>query len=136
MRGIHAFLKDLANTSAADKVDFALIYVAEAHATDVWPIRSSRANGDRGPVNIPSHKDDHERAIAAASFVEDFDMGDRFRVFVDPLPSEEFEKAYAPWPVRIFCLDGAKLSYISEPSNAEVPIWELQAWLLERSLVA
>jgi len=116
-------------------VDFLLVYVAEAHATDLWPIRCSRANGDRGPVNIPSHQDDSDRALAAAQFVKNFGLQDNFRVFVDPLPDEEFEKNYAPWPVRIFCLDGDKLSYISEPSDAEVPIWELQHWLLQRSLV-
>lgn len=125
----------MVNSSAAEHVDFLLVYVAEAHATDVWPIRSARANGNRGPVNIPTHKDDNERALVATRFRKDFGLADRFRVFVDPLPEEEFEKAYAPWPVRIFCLDGAKLSYISEPSDAEVPIWELQGWLSERSLI-
>lgn len=136
MRGIAAFLNDIAKSSAKAEVDFILVYVAEAHATDLWPIRSSRANADRGPVNIPSHQNDNERASVAARFVDDFGMRDHFRVFVDPLPEEEFEKAYAPWPVRVFCLDGDKLSYISEPHDAEVPVWELQAWLLERGLIA
>lgn len=110
------------------------VYVAEAHATDLWPIRSSRANGDRGPVNIPTHQDDQQRALAAKHFASDFGMTD-FSIFVDPLPDEEFEKAYAPWPVRIFCLDGHKLSYISEPNNAEVPVWELGDWLIKRALI-
>jgi len=118
-------------------VDFVLVYIAEAHATDLWPIRSSRANGARGPVNIPSHQNDEERALVAMRFANDFGLStDRFRVFVDPLPDEQFEKAYAPWPVRIFCLEGAKLSYVSEPSNAEVPIWELQSWMIQRGLSA
>jgi hypothetical protein len=121
--------------SVTDQLDFALMYVAEAHATDLWPIRSSRANGSRGPVNIRSHQDDEERAVVATRFVNDFGMRD-FRIFIDTLPNEEFEKAYAPWPVRIFCFDGTKLSYISEPHHAEVPIWELQAWMLERNLLA
>lgn len=120
----------------AAKVDFVLVYVAEAHATDVWPIRSSRANGTRGPVNIPSHQDDTERAMVATRFVTDFELRGAFRVFVDPLPEEEFEKAYAPWPVRVFCLDGDKLSYVSAPEDGEVPIWKVQAWLLERALLA
>lgn len=127
-------MNDLAKT-ASDQVDFALVYVAEAHATDLWPIRSSRANGDRGPVNIPTHQSDQERADAAARFATDFGIHERFRVYIDPLPAEEFEKAYAPWPVRVFCLEGDRLSYVSEPHNAEVPIWELQGWLLERSLI-
>lgn len=112
------------------------MYVAEAHATDVWPIRSSRANGDRGPVNIASHQNDNERALAAARFASDFGMRAHFQVFVDPLPDESFERAYAPWPVRIFCLEGDRLSYVSEPSNAEVPVWELQGWLLEHGLIS
>jgi len=116
-------------------VDFCLVYIAEAHATDKWPIRSARANGNRGPVNIPSHQDDKERALVATRFARDFEVHKSMRVFVDPLPDEEFEKSYAPWPVRIFCLEGNNLSYISEPNNAEVPIWEVQAWLQERALV-
>lgn len=123
-----------ANTTASDQVDFTLMYVQEAHATDLWPIRSSRANGSRGPVNIPSHQDDDERATVATRFVNDFGMRN-FRLFIDTLPDEEFEKAYAPWPVRVFCFDGQKLSYISEPHNAEVPIWEVQGWMLERNLL-
>lgn len=117
-------------------MDFTLVYVAEAHATDLWPIRSSRANGNRGPVNIPSHQDDQERSLAAARFVRDFEVSKLFRIFIDPLPHEEFEKAYAPWPVRIFCLEGTKLSYVSEPNDAEVPIWEVEHWLRQHMLNA
>lgn len=123
-----------ASTTVADQVDFVLMYVAEAHATDLWPIRSSRANGSRGPVNIPSHQDDEERAVVATRFVNDFSMRN-FRLFIDTLPNEEFEKTYAPWPVRIFCFDGSKLSYISEPHDAEVPIWDVQGWMIARHLL-
>jgi len=117
-----------------DKVDWLMVYVAEAHATDVWPIRSSRCNGDRGPVNIATHKDDTARALAGARFVDDFEM--TFRLFVDPLPSEEFEKNYAPWPVRLYCLENDKLSYISEPENGEVPIERLMGWLMEKGVMS
>lgn len=129
-------MKELAEKAPADKVDFVLVYVAEAHATDKWPIRSSRANADRGPVNIPSHNNDQERAEVAARFTRDFNLDTCFRVSIDPLPAEEFENAYAPWPLRIFCLDGTKLSYISEPDDAEVPIEDLWQWLIERGLSA
>ncbi len=30
----------------------AIVYIAEAHATDEWPISSARANGGRGPVCV------------------------------------------------------------------------------------
>lgn len=122
------------DSSKADQVDFVWVYVAEAHADDVWPIRSARANGNRGPVNIPSHRDTKERAVVASRFANDFEITERFRMFVDPLPDEPFEQAYAPWPLRIYCLEGDKLSYISEPQNAEVPIWELAAWLMQFDL--
>lgn len=128
-------MNDLAAAADPTLVDFNLVYVAEAHATDVWPIRSSRANGNRGPVNFASHKDDTERASVATQFVNDFGLQSNFKVYVDPLPTEDFEKAYAPWPVRIFCLDGHKLSYISEPHDAETPVFEVQRWLIERTLI-
>ena len=32
------------------RVRFVMVYVAEAHAEDEWPISSSRFNANRGPV--------------------------------------------------------------------------------------
>lgn len=128
-------MNDLAISADSTLVDFLLVYVAEAHATDLWPIRSSRANGDRGPVNFASHKDDTERASVATQFVNDFGLQSHFKLYVDPLPSEEFEKAYAPWPLRIFCLEGHQLSYISEPEDAQIPVAEVQDWLMKRKVV-
>lgn len=73
--------------------------------------------------------------MAATNFVQDFGLQDTFQVFVDPLPHEEFEKAYAPWPVRIFCLDGDQLSHIGQPHKGEVQPEEVHMWLIERGLL-
>ena len=36
--------------------DFAMLYIAEAHAQDEWPISSSRCNAQRGPVRLRTHR--------------------------------------------------------------------------------
>jgi hypothetical protein len=69
-------------------VDFVLVHIAEGHATDLWPIRSARANGARGPVNISSHQNDEERALVAMRFVKDFNLSNYslFPCFCEPPP--------------------------------------------------
>eukprot|EP00775_Hariotina_reticulata_P001421 gene1421-1763_t len=62
---------------------FAVVYVAEAHAEDEWPIKSSRYNLNRGPVLITQHRTTAERCAAAAAFSADFEL--RLPVLVDPM---------------------------------------------------
>lgn len=69
---------------------FVTVYVAEAHAQDEWPIRSSRYNGSRGPVLINQHRSTRERCAAAAAFAADF--GITMPVLVDPMPGKEQEE--------------------------------------------
>lgn len=44
---------------------FLMVYIAEAHAADEWPISSARFNEGRGAVNIKQHKSNEERIAAA-----------------------------------------------------------------------
>ncbi len=44
---------------------FLMVYIAEAHAADEWPISSARFNEGRGAVNIRQHKSNEERIAAA-----------------------------------------------------------------------
>ena len=51
---------------------FAMLYVAEAHAHDEWPINSSRCNGTRGPVCINAPGTTERRVELARAFASDF----------------------------------------------------------------
>ncbi|KAF8064545.1 Ank3 [Scenedesmus sp. PABB004] len=68
-------------------VSSVVVYIAEAHAEDEWPIKSSRFNGGRGPVCIPQHATTAARCVAAAAFAAAFGL--RLPLLVDPVPGEE-----------------------------------------------
>ena len=52
----------------------ALVYIAEAHAEDEWPVRSSRYNGGRGPVCLRQSATSAQRAAHAAAFAAAFGL--------------------------------------------------------------
>lgn len=129
------------------EVKWTIVYGAEAHATDEWPISSSRFNEDRGPVNIAQHKDTDERIAAAKMFVKDF-VVDWCQVVVDAVPGPnvkdrktlnniasiendgDFEQAYAPWPLRFYVIRNNKLVYIAYPQNCTYDVGELRRFVL------
>lgn len=92
--------------------DFAMVYIAEAHASDEWPIRSARSNRGRGPVNVKQPRHSKERLAHAQRLVRDFDLSDRDMAGMELLPllvdsleeGEPFETTFAPWPLRFFIL--------------------------------
>ena len=105
------------------RADWLFVYIAEAHATDEWPIASSRFNGTRGPVHLAQTRTLATRRAAAAAFARDFGLlnsgsgtvgakraaaaAAAVKVTValdDPERGEPFSQAFAPWPVRMFVL--------------------------------
>lgn len=108
--------------------DTVAVYVAEAHATDEWPISSARYNGARGPVCLTQARSQSERDAAAAAFCADFRPG-------FPLVSADidglFERTYHPWPIRFFVLDGRRLAFISDPVRCAPDLISLRNFLLE-----
>lgn len=106
------------------KLNFVSVYIAEAHAQDVWPISSARYNGERGPVLIPQPKSDVQRCALAAAYVRNFDYP--MPVIVDPV-TDDFERVFAPWPIRFYIVNAeGVLDYIPEPKNCEYSVEELR----------
>lgn len=96
------------------------VYIAEAHAMDEWPVLSGRFNRGHGPVIVdeqPTKASD--RCALARRFTHEFDMkldGADYEVVVDdPEKGEPFEKAYAPWPLRLYLVRGDVIEWIAEP---------------------
>ena len=146
------------SSSIGGRVSFAMVYVAEAHACDEWPIQSSRHNGDRGAVCIQQHKTTADRCAAAAVFIRDF--GVSMPVLVDPVPEQQqgtsssagrstddggssgvvgygtsgpFDAALAPWPLRFYVLDRkGVLRYKADPHDCQYDLFALQGWLDEQ----
>eukprot|EP01049_Picozoa_sp_SAG25_P004751 SAG25_NODE_306_length_10078_cov_13.534923_6_plen_185_part_00 len=130
---------------------FRLVYIAEAHATDEWPISSARYTTDGEPVQLRQPRTAAERIDAATRYQKAY--GITMPVFVDPpLPASmapqpssspgvgtrqqevvgitasfgadgAFEAAYAPWPLRFY---GCTLRQREEDSSvAGGPTWML-----------
>jgi len=112
-------------------VNFLFVYILEAHASDEWPIRSSRSVPNSQPVCIPQTKSIDQRKSAAQQFVNDFDL--KFPLVMDDPQTNQFEKEYAPWPLRIYIIDENKiLRYLAFPSDTMLELNELKYYLSSR----
>ena len=98
------------------------VYIAEAHAMNEWPLLSGRFNKGRGPVVIDQQPTiASERCALARRFAHDFDMDLQTASFDflvdDPEQGDPFEKRYAPWPLRLYLINGSKIEWIAEPRS-------------------
>jgi len=108
-------------------------YIAEAHAVDEWPVPSARFNGSRGVVTVSQPKTAQARCALARQFAADFRLSERLPLLVDDPTDEAFERAYAPWPLRLFLVgEDGRLIWLSEPDGDSFDgvIGELRALLL------
>lgn len=105
------------------------VYITEAHAVDEWPIASSRANAQRGAVHIKQATSNAERCQAAKSFVKDF--GFQMPMLVDTIDNE-FDRSYAPWPLRFYVFREGKVKYIAEPKDGRFDVADLRDALLNQ----
>ena len=88
--------------------DFAFVYIEEAHATDEWPISSSRYTPDNQIVSVEQPKLASERVKLAQRFMRTFGLGTEMKVLVDdPQNGNQFEAAYGKNMTIIFCLRNA-----------------------------
>ena len=122
------------------QADFRVVYVAEAHAEDEWPISSGRYTTDGCPISLKQPRSAEERIAAAAAFQRAY--GIDLTMFIDPpQPGSDgaFEAAYAPWPLRFYGCEGTAgqwiLRYIATPQQCEYSLADLRAWLM-RSVAA
>jgi hypothetical protein len=81
-----------------DRVAFRMVYVAEAHASDVWQL----AVNERDEVVYANPKTIAERNDLAVACVRNLNVG--FPAVVDGI-GDEVEAAYTAWPDRLVVLD-------------------------------
>lgn len=116
----------VANTDAGQRAaNWKFIYIAEAHAMDEWPVTSGRFNRGRGPVIIEKQpRTATHRCELARNFARAFDLefgrSNSIELLVDdPERGDLFEKEYAPWPIRLFLIDGSgKMEWIAQPKDS------------------
>ena len=105
-----------------------MVYIAEAHAADEWPINSRRCNGPGNEITKP--KTLSERCAAARRMLSTLPLGEGITVLADGL-DDAFLEAYAAWPVRLFGVrrDGT-LGIIAQPQQAAFQLPPLRDWIL------
>mmetsp|Transcript_59725 Transcript_59725/g.69819 ORF Transcript_59725/g.69819 Transcript_59725/m.69819 type:complete len:102 (+) Transcript_59725:1531-1836(+) len=84
---------------------------------DEWPVRSGRFH--RGPVVVEEQpRCASARCNLAQKFAAEFGIEDLRNWLVDDPEEEQFEEAYAPWPLRLWLIgsDG-KVRYAAEPKQ-------------------
>ena len=89
------------------EVAFRLVYIAEAHASDEWPIGAH--------IQQPQPRSTAERCGVARRRLAELGVA-RLPVLVDTAPDNAFGKAYASWPLRWFFLDGHTLTAVAQPN--------------------
>jgi len=88
------------------KVNFLLVYIAEAHATDVWPL------GNR--VCLPSHQTIEDRANAAKMLVSKYDC--KLPILLDTM-NDTFDKEFAIWPERYYVVRNGFIEHVFMPTH-------------------
>lgn len=89
-----------------DKVDFLMVYIREAHASDEWPLGKLKC--------IPQHKTLEDRIKVASELVEQY--GFTIHTVVDSIDNR-FNSEFHVWPERYFLFSGHSLEYVSQPST-------------------
>jgi peroxiredoxin len=104
-----------------NQVDFLIVYITEAHPSDVWQMQSNI----KDKVVFASPKDEEERALLAGACVR--------RLGIDiPAVIDEFgnstERAYTGWPDRLYLIDASgRVAYKSKPGPFGFKSDELRA---------
>ena len=91
------------------KVAFLVVYILEAHPSDVWQMQSNLKDN----VVFASPKNLEERGLVAGSCVRK--LGIKFPAVLDEFGNST-EQAYTGWPDRLYLIDtGGHVVYKSKP---------------------
>ena len=77
---------------------FYVVYIQEAHPTDLWQLPSNIKDG----VLFASPRSDEERASTAVACMRN--LGIRIPAILDQI-NDSTERAYTAWPDRMFIVD-------------------------------
>ena len=108
-----------------------LVYIAEAHAADEWPINSSRCSGPANSVLRPTSL--AERRAVAERMLGALPCLAPLPLLVDGM-DDAFLETYAAWPIRVYGVarreGGLRLELIAQPDGAMFALPPCRDWLL------
>jgi type I thyroxine 5'-deiodinase len=112
-----------------NQVEFLVVYITEAHPTDVWQMESNI----KDKVLFASPRSEEERAFVAGACVRK--LGIEIPAVLDEFGNST-ESAYTAWPDRLYLIDRAgKVTYKSKPGPFGFKPDDLQA-ALRRTVTA
>ena len=121
LKDIHKLSIELSN-----KANFKIVYITEAHASDVWPISSSRYSYDGNDVNIKTPKTTEERIKIASEFCINYEI--TIPIYVDGI-DDNFEKIMAPWPIRFYIIKNGIIKFIAQPEKCSYDISQIRNFI-------
>jgi hypothetical protein len=101
----------------------ALVYVAEAHARDEWPVGPTLSFTDAPKVL--------SERLKLAGDVQGRLYGTGTTPILVDLMADAFLETLAAWPIRFFVVHHGRLQFISQPQEEECLhlVEDLTAWL-------
>jgi len=91
----------------SQNIDFVVVYIAEAHASDAWPLGKF--------VNIPNHTCVADRK-KASTVLRDQGLSSSIPIYLDSMENT-FDKEFAVWPERYYIVHNGVLEYVAEPTH-------------------
>ncbi len=108
-----------------DRVEFYVVYIKEAHATDVW----SLGVNDRSEVIAADPKSFAERVAVAGTCATR--LGVRIPALIDDMENST-EVSYSAWPERLYLIDHeGRVKYKGDPGPFGFSPAELEQQLKE-----
>jgi len=103
-----------------------MVYIAEAHAADEWPV------GGKFVVNQP--KTLEQRRAACMQFRELFQLQDSpLKMMIDDPEDNAVDAVFALWPTRFYVIESGIVQFKAEPSRVhEYDLDQVRHWLENR----
>lgn len=104
----------------ADLAQFLLIYIAESHAVDEWPVGET--------IIKKQHRTLPERIVACQECLEDFQLN--MPTVVDSVENE-FHHTYACWPIRFYMINNGVFEVVARPKQFGYDLQDIADWLAQ-----
>ena len=100
-------------------VQFLLVYIAESHAVDEWPVGET--------IVKKQHRTVEERIKACEECLSDFGLG--IPAVVDTIQND-FHDAFSCWPIRFYLINKGVFEYVARPRpGCGYDLTEIELWL-------
>jgi len=107
-----------------DRVAFYVVYIQEAHSTDLWQLPANLRDG----VLFASPRTDRERTSTALACVRK--LGIRLPALLDSIDNRT-ERAFTAWPDRMYLIDRkGRVAFKSAPGPFGFSVRDLQQSLI------